>query len=591
MVRFFSGVAAFIFPVAVLGLAFPTADDLGLSLEPRQSVCENAASSRSCWSDGFDINTDFYTDAPDTGVTREYWLSIESAPCAPDGVQRTCQTFNGTVPGPLLTADWGDTLTVHVTNNLVDNGTTIHWHGIRQLNSSWMDGVPGVTQCPIAPGDTMTYSFKLTQYGTTWYHSHFTLQYAEGLFGPLTINGPASADYDEDLGTMFLQDWSHTPAFELWGRAPGTVFTLDNTLLNGTNTFNSTDGTITGSKYEMVVESGKKYRVRLINVAIDGVFDFHIDGHNFTVISTDLVPIVPFETENVQIHIGQRYDIIIEANATPGDYWIRGGWNVNCANIGQNGDVSGDSTGILRYDASSTSNPTTTDTVGVLDLCYDQNATTLVPVVGIDVTDTDLEIVTETLSFSTSIKNYFTWTLNASTLYLDWDEPTLKQVHDNITTYDAEENVVSVGQGFELDQWVVLVIDASASGIPLSHPIHLHGHDFFVLAQEPNLQFDGTTDTFNLVNPPRRDVAVLPSKGYLALAFQLDNPGAWIVHCHIAWHASEGLAMQFVESPGEIVTSGALGGWDTTEDNGADTCTNWATYNASPVHEQDDSGI
>lgn len=105
------------------------------------------------------------------------------------------------------------------------------------------------------------------------------------------------------------------------------------------------------------------------------------------------------------------------------------------------------------------------------------------------------------------------------------------------------------------------------------------------------MQFDGTTDTFNLVNPPRRDVAVLPSKGYLAIAFQLDNPGAWIVHCHIAWHASEGLAMQFVESPGEITTSGALGGWDSAVDNGAETCSNWATYNASPVHEQDDSGI
>jgi hypothetical protein len=415
MVNFkFSGIAALLFG-ALAVVALPSPEELGFSLYPRQNQtsCTNSPSSRNCWSDGFDVNTDFYTNTPDTGVTREYWLSIEKAKCAPDGFNRSCLTFNGTVPGPLLTADWGDTLTVHVTNNLPDNGTTIHWHGIRQLNSSEMDGVPGVTQCPIAPGDTMTYSFRLLQYGTTWYHSHFTLQYAEGLFGPLTINGPASSDYDEDLGTLFLSDWSHTPAFTLWSRTPGGVHTLENTLLNGTNTFNGTDGTITGSKFEMNFEQGKKYRVRLINVAIDGVFDFHIDGHNFTIISTDLVPVKPFVTDHIQIHIGQRYDIVIEANAPVGDYWIRGGWNSNCATIG-----SDDSTGILRYDSSSKADPVSTETHQVLKTCFDQDRETLVPVVGVDVTDLNLEIITEQLGFTTASKGYFTWTLNTSTLYL-----------------------------------------------------------------------------------------------------------------------------------------------------------------------------
>lgn len=80
-------------------------------------------------------------------------------------------TFNGTVPGPAIVADWGDNLVIHVTNNLPDNGTAIHWHGIRQLGSLEYDGVPGVTQCPIAPGDSLTYKFQATQYGSTWYHS------------------------------------------------------------------------------------------------------------------------------------------------------------------------------------------------------------------------------------------------------------------------------------------------------------------------------------------------------------------------------------------------------------------------------------
>lgn len=84
------------------------------------------------------------------------------------------------------------------------------------MRNSEFDGVPGVTQCPIAPGDSLTYRFPATQYGSTWYHSHFSLQYADGLLGPLIINGPASANYDEDLGMVMLSDWGHESAFPLW---------------------------------------------------------------------------------------------------------------------------------------------------------------------------------------------------------------------------------------------------------------------------------------------------------------------------------------------------------------------------------------
>jgi FtsP/CotA-like multicopper oxidase with cupredoxin domain len=219
------------------------------------------------------------------------------------------------------------TLVVHVTNNLQYNGTTVHWHGMRQLNSVEYDCVPGVTQCPIAPGDSLTYSFRVTQYGSSWYHSHFSLQYGDGLLGPLIINGPATADYDEDLGMLFLSDWSHTPVPQVWDVAKqGGPPTLENGLINGTNTFhcgNTTDVNCVGGgvKHVNVFEAGKKYRMRLVNSAVDGHFQFSIDGHNFQVIANDLVPIVPYTTDNLLISIGQRYDIIVEANATPGNYW------------------------------------------------------------------------------------------------------------------------------------------------------------------------------------------------------------------------------------------------------------------------------
>jgi FtsP/CotA-like multicopper oxidase with cupredoxin domain len=94
---------------------------------------------------------------------------------SPDGVQKAMMTFNGTYPGPKLEACWGDTIVVHVRNLLPNMGTTVHWHGVRQLNTNEMDGVPS-TQCPIARQDTYTYKFKALQYGTTWYHSHYSLQ-------------------------------------------------------------------------------------------------------------------------------------------------------------------------------------------------------------------------------------------------------------------------------------------------------------------------------------------------------------------------------------------------------------------------------
>lgn len=102
-----------------------------------------------------------------TGVVREYWLEVTNTTVAPDGYERQVLVFNNTLPGPEITADWGDEIIVHVTNQLQDNGTAIHWHGIRQLNTSEFDGVPGVTQCPISPGGEMTYRFHASQYGTT----------------------------------------------------------------------------------------------------------------------------------------------------------------------------------------------------------------------------------------------------------------------------------------------------------------------------------------------------------------------------------------------------------------------------------------
>lgn len=135
--------------------------------------CMNTNKTRACWSDGFSIATDFDTKWPVTGNTRTFHLTITNGTAAPDGIPRS-PTFliNGKYVGPTIYAEWGDEIVVTVDNQLSQNGTTIHWHGMRQWLTGFEDGVPGLTECPLAPGETRTYRWRCTQYGTSWYHSH-----------------------------------------------------------------------------------------------------------------------------------------------------------------------------------------------------------------------------------------------------------------------------------------------------------------------------------------------------------------------------------------------------------------------------------
>ena len=119
-----------------------------------------------------------------------------------------------------------------------------------------------------------------------------------------------------------------------------------------------------------------------------------------------------------------------------------------------------------------------------------------------------------------------------------------------------------------------------------AHPIHLHGHDFFILAQGSGL-FDANSTPLNRLNPTRRDVAGLPGNGFLALAFQSDNPGLWLMHCHVAWHSYRGLAMQFSERENEI--SGTVKHPRKLEQ----TCRDWDRYVRVETYQQDygDAGL
>lgn len=143
---------------------------------------------RSCWirnkktGENYTIHTDYENLTP-IGTTRHYDLYASEMPLSPDGfLMPDGQVFNQSYPGPRIQACWGDTIEVTVHNNLQANGTSVHWHGIRQWFTPEMDGVNAVTQCAIPPNGTFTYTFKAQQYGTSWYHSHYSLQVRAPLY-------------------------------------------------------------------------------------------------------------------------------------------------------------------------------------------------------------------------------------------------------------------------------------------------------------------------------------------------------------------------------------------------------------------------
>ncbi|KAF2812433.1 putative multicopper oxidase, type 1 [Mytilinidion resinicola] len=548
------------------------------------AACTNGPTSRNCWSGGYSVLTDFDKKWPTTGNTVSYTLTVTNTTCNPDGNgPRICFLYNGQYPGPTITADWGDTVQVTVINKLTGNGTVIHWHGIRQLNTNIMDGVNGITECPVAPGDTKVYTWKATQFGTTWYHSHYSSQYGDGLIGAIQINGPASANYDVDLGTYPVNDWYYSTADQLnviasnnlqSGQAPPPADTL---LVNGKN--KSPGGA--GAYDQVTLTKGKKYRLRLINTSVDNNIRVSLDNHQLQVITSDLVPIKPYYTNWVLLAIGQRYDVIIYANQTVANYWFRAEVATDCAS---SNNFYGRS--IFSYTGATSGDPTTTAFTSPSGGCVEDK--TLVPWVTNTVSSSDflkqvsnLQVDLTVEQVTTNGQNIVVWGVNVSAIDVDWRKPTLQYVKDGNTSYPAVYNLIELPTEGIWTYWIIQ--ETPGTNVPIPHPIHLHGHDFYVLGTgSGTFDINSSPSTLTWANPTRRDVALLPGGGWLAIAFPTDNPGAWLMHCHIAWHISEGLGVQFLEAKSQITLPGS--DWDTQ-------CTDWKTYYENPVYEKIDSGL
>lgn len=396
--------------------------------------------------------TNYYQTCPNTGVIRSYDFTVSRGVISPDGYETPVLLVNGAFPGPTIEANWGDIIQVTVHNEL-DEGTALHWHGFLQKGTPWEDGVPGVTQCPIPPGKSFTYQVQAELYGTTWYHSHYSAQYAGGLFGPIVIYGPLeSKDYDIDIGPIILTDWFHKEYFDLVKQimAPnGSLVFSDSNLINGKMNFNCsklppTDKTpctsnVGISKFRF--QRGKTHRLRIINTGSEALQRFTIDGHKLKVIANDFVEVEPYETEVVTLGIGQRTDVLVEANGDLDAYWMRSNISVNCSLT-----RAPDAYAAIYYDdADDTKDPESTPWhVPDPATCANDDLSLTRPVMKLPLPEPDLEIDLEVKNFKNA-SGVTLWSLGGVDFRANYNSPTLLLSNLGNHSFEKPWNVRNLG--------------------------------------------------------------------------------------------------------------------------------------------------
>ncbi|KAG1888631.1 laccase [Suillus subluteus] len=438
-------------------------------------------------------------------------------------------------PGRFCALLKGEHFAINVVNRLTDDemlkSTSVHWHGIRQNGTNYVDGVSFVTQCPIAQNHSFLHSFEArNQAGTFWYHSHYSTQQCDGLRGALIIYDPEDPlsylyDVDDETTVITLADWYHIVAPVL-SHIIGT--NANSTLINGLGRYQG------GPQSELAVvsvEYGKRYRLRLIAMSCDPNFVFSIDNHNMTVIEADGELTQPLLVDSLQILAGQRYSVVLVANKPVDNYWIRALPNT----LGLNNFINNQNSAILRYNGAPVAEPTTNQTESTMPLVENNLHALINPgapgIPEYGKADINLKLVVNNSGGIYSVNG------------VPYKPPTVPVLLQILSGAQQATDLLPTGSVYVLgaNKVVELTMPALNAGGP--HPIHIHGHSFDVVQSAGN-------SSFNYVNPVRRDVV---SSGILSqqmvIRWVTDNSGPWFLHCHIDWHLDAGFAIVMAESP------------------------------------------
>ncbi|KAG9454639.1 hypothetical protein H6P81_007543 [Aristolochia fimbriata] len=535
-------------------------------------------------------------------ITRHYKFNIQLQNVTRLCHTKTIPTVNGQFPGPKIVAREGDNVVIKVVNH-IQNNMSIHWHGIRQLQTGWADGPAYVTQCPIQTGQSYVYNFTITgQRGTLFWHAHISWLRST-IYGPIIILPPLGVPYP------FPKPHKEIPIiFGEWFKAD-TEAIINQALQTGGGPNVSEAYTINGlpgptyncsakETFKLSVKPGKTYLLRLINAALNDELFFSIANHSLTVVDADAVYVKPFETDTLLITPGQTTNVLLKTKPEyPNAAFLMA---ARPYATGQGTFDNTTTTGFLKYkhphsalgvsknklvslfkptlpalnDTAFAANfsrkfrslanaqfpanvPLRVDkqfffTIGLGTHPCPKNQTCQGPNNG-----TKFSASINNVSFvqptTALLQAHFT---GQSLGVYTTDFPGEPAIPFNYTGTPPNNTMVSNGTKvvvlpFNASVEVVLQ-DTSILGAE-SHPLHLHGFNFFVVGQGFG-NFDPKKDPlkFNLVDPVERNTVGVPSGGWLAMRFRADNPGVWFMHCHLEVHTSWGLKMAWLVLDGEL---------------------------------------
>ena len=264
-------------------------------------------------------------------------VSIEIAP----GFINKVFAFNGQVPGPLIHVREGDDVTVHVTNTTT-LPHTIHWHGINQIGSWKNDGVPGITQEEIKPGDSYTYQFNADRPGTLWYHCHVNVWEhvaTRGMWGPLIVDPKNPSKLEKSVTKDVIMMMS------TWESAYGNSYGKGGSPQDVPDYF-SVNAKSFPFTQPIRVKKGDVVRFRFIGAG-DEFHQMHLHGHDQLIAFKDgYTTPAPYYVDTVPVGPGERYDSIVEMN-NPGRFIFHDHVDKHMSN---NGAMLGGPLTVIEYD-------------------------------------------------------------------------------------------------------------------------------------------------------------------------------------------------------------------------------------------------
>lgn len=398
--------------------------------------------------------------------------------------------YDGTVPGPELRYRQGERLRIEVENAL-DAGTTVHWHGIRLPNA--MDGVPYLTQPPIAPGgERFLYEFDLPDAGTYWYHPHLGSpeQVGRGLYGALIVEEHDPPAVDRDV-VWVLSDWRLDREAKNVGDFRGFMDSSHAGRIGNTVTVNG------AVRESFGVRAGERIRLRLINASNARIYGLRFEGHEPWVIAFDGQPIEPYRQANGRVVLGpaQRADLVIDCGGAPGsrhrvvdDFYPQRAYRL--LDLAYSGDAA--ARDASRPAPRLPANPFPKPDLGRAErhrIVFGGGMMGAMP-------------------DQRKHKGMF-WSVNG--------QPAADDTHHHAPLLTLARGRSCVFELINDTAW--------------HHPIHLHGHVFNVLSREGKSAERGESGDTVLIDPKTR----------AEIAFVADNPGNWMLHCHILEHLASGM--------------------------------------------------